>query len=483
MSHIKTANVNLFDVFTQTIILSKGLNIISGENGTCKSHFLKALRQLKNVTIEGDSNQLQGRIFAFNPKRNSERQNLEQVFQTLRQQNRGYDNFISETVQKQFNDQAIDTYSSCSELFYFFYDKKCKKGGDQKQYMEEVCDEFNLVISSIFDDYKIDATWNDLKGAPTLKLVKKETEIPLNAVSCGEQEVLSLILNIYSAKDSVDIYLIDEPEVHLNWHLEEKLFEFFHQFCDKHEKQIVLTTHSRVIFKQKFHDLAQFFVWREGKIHVENALPKEQRKKIAGEAIEIIKLGNFNKVTVFVEDESHKNFIEVLAEELDSEVTPVISGNSFNVKSMFKLSIEEGGWKNCFFMIDGDNQGNPFPNEKSFIHLEKYCIENYVLDINSLSEALNMKETDIKKLVLESLLDVKHEIFKKNKFFEFLVDRLNLDDISSENLSKLDASVFSKSFLNKIGIKQRELFKKTIPILLKHDSIPEELIEAINANK
>ena len=464
MSYIKTVEVNLFNVFTQTINIKKGLNIISGENGTCKSHFLKALRQLQNVTIEGDLNQLQGRIFAFNPKRNSERQSLEHVFQTLRQQNKGYDNFITETVQKQFNDQAIDTYSSCSELFYFFYDKKCKSGGDQKQYMKEVCDEFNLVISSIFDDYKIDATWDESKGAPTLKLVKKETEIPLNAVSCGEQEVLSLILNIYSAKDSVDIYLIDEPEVHLNWHLEEKLFEFLYRFCKDHEKQIVLTTHSRVIFKQKFHDLSQFFVWREGKIHVETLLPKEQRKKIAGEAIEIIKLGNFNKVTIFVEDESHKNFIEVLSEELGLEVTPVISGNSFNVKSMYKLSKEEGGWKNCFFMIDGDNQGNPFPNDRCFIHLDKYCIENYIFDISSLSLALNKSESDIRQLVLDSLLDVKNEIFKKNKFFEFLVDRLSLNDISDDNLSKLDASIISKSFLKKTQMKQRELFKTVIPM-------------------
>ena len=83
MNYISKININLFDIFTQEINLNSGLNIISGENGTCKSHFLRALKQLQNVTVDGDENQLANRIFAFNPKRNSERQNLEQVFQNM----------------------------------------------------------------------------------------------------------------------------------------------------------------------------------------------------------------------------------------------------------------------------------------------------------------------------------------------------------------------------------------------------------------
>lgn len=483
MGYIERIQVNLFNVFTEEVNLRRGLNIISGENGTCKSHFLRTLRKMQHATVQGDQNQLRNRIFTFNPKRNSERQNLEQVIQTLRQQNKGYDNFINETVQKQFNDQAIDTYSSCSQLFYYFYDKKCKAGGDQRQYMTEVCDEFNAVITSIFDDYKIDASWDEAKGSPVLKLIKRGTELPLNAVSCGEQEILSLILNIYSAKESVDIYLIDEPEVHLNWHLEEKLFEFLYKFCEEHEKQVVLTTHSRVIFKQKFHDLTKFFVWRDGKVKVENDLPEEQRKRIAGEAIEIIKLGDFNKTTIFVEDDSHRCFVEVLAEILESEITAVTSGNSFNVKSMYKLSLEEGGWKNCYFMIDGDNQGNPFPGVEAFIHLDKYCIENYALNISSIAEAFEISEQDTKEKILSSILDSKHEIFKKNKFFEFLVERLNTDDINDENLNKLDASVISSGLIKALEVNQRTFFTKVIPVCLKNNVIPEQLVSAVNANK
>ena len=48
----------------------------------------------------------------------------------------------------------------------------------------------------------------------------------IEALSLGETSILALALNVYTTRNSNDVYLIDEPEIHLNWHLEQQLFEF-----------------------------------------------------------------------------------------------------------------------------------------------------------------------------------------------------------------------------------------------------------------
>ncbi len=71
-------------------------------------------------------------------------------------------------------------------------------------------------------------------GAPRINMSKnRNVEFPIEALSMGEQEVLSLILSVNTSRENVDVYLIDEPEVHLNWHLEERLFAFLDDFCTK----------------------------------------------------------------------------------------------------------------------------------------------------------------------------------------------------------------------------------------------------------
>jgi len=45
-----------------------------------------------------------------------------------------------------------------------------------------------------------------------------------------------LIFALFYGKDLVQVYLIDEPEIHLNWQLEEKLFEFLNWFSNEYKK-------------------------------------------------------------------------------------------------------------------------------------------------------------------------------------------------------------------------------------------------------
>lgn len=223
-NYIVSATVNLFSGLLQgTIEFREGLNLISGENGTLKTKLLQALKggdsrlhdPTKTIVTQ-----------SISPKRNSERRAAEGILQFFRQNNRTWDTEVNERIGAQIKDTGFENYPSLGELFYLVFDHRCKDGGDRKAHMQALVDEFNAVITSVFQHYALVADWDLALGAPRIQIQKQgRITFPIEALSLGEQEILSLIASMNAAKDRVDCYLIDEPEVHLNWHLEERLFE------------------------------------------------------------------------------------------------------------------------------------------------------------------------------------------------------------------------------------------------------------------
>ena len=285
----------------------------------------------------------------------------------------------------------------------------------------------------------------------------------------------------------MDVFLIDEPEVHLNWHLEEKLFHFFDQMCTRHEMQMIVVTHSRSIFRPQYRPRTQFMYWRDdGKIGWRNQLTSEQMKKLAGEAIEIIRLGNFSKPTFFVEDKSHEEILTALASLLNAEISISKCGNSPNVKSLFRHSKQEGGWQNAFFIVDGDNEGNPFRGEPSFVHLPVYCIENFFIHPDYISLAFGKTLEEIKDLLASILKEKRTDILNKNKFFEFLFDGLNGSHMIYESLTKLDASVIFDSLVGKLHQTRADYIRIYLEYLddksLLEVLFPNDLIKAIKSS-
>lgn len=478
--YIDYVPINLFDgIFAETIHFESGLNILSGENGTGKT---QALRVIKG----GDPHSSDGRplrIIAFSPKRNTERKNVEKIFNELRQQNRALPNYLQQRLGVQLQDNTFDNYWSFAEVYFLVYEEQCKDGGKQVDKMTSVIGEFHTIIKKIFPNYELVSRWDDKRGSPDIKLKKEGHEITIESLSLGEQEILSLVINIYAAKDSNDVFLIDEPEIHLNWHLEEALFNFFDWFCSAFNKQIIVATHSRVVFTEPFLGKTQFLVWQNGHIKCVKSIPDEQRHRIAGESINIVKVGCFEKTTFFVEDESHRRVVEDIAHALGNEVAISKCGNSFNVKSIFRLSMQEEDWGNCFFVIDGDNQENPFPDQSQFIHLDKYCIENYLLDFETASKVAGKSIPEVQSAIFNAVKANREAILKQNKWFEFLFNRLKIEDIAEPSLSKLDASAIFEGYLLELNMEFPDYVHKYIELLNKESKLeavfPEKLIEAI----
>jgi hypothetical protein len=456
-NHIATANLNIVNgLLVGSMTFRPGLNILSGENGTLKTRVLQALRS--GSAVPSVTNQPL-RMQAISPKRNSERRAAEGILQFFRQQNRTWEITLNERLNREINDATFDNYPSLGDLFYLVFEHRCKDGGDRQQHMRRLIDDLNRVIQSVFPRYALVARWDLQLGAPRISMRKgANVEFPIESLSLGEQEVLSLVASIDAAKDNIDVYLIDEPEVHLNWHLEERLFAFLDDLCEEHDKQAIVVTHSRTIFKPRFLPKAQFLYWAEdGKVQWSHELAADQKRRLAGDAIEIIALGEFTKPTFFVEDGAHTQFLRALAELFDIEISTSECGNAANVKSLFRYRKTHGGWANSLFMIDGDNQGNPLPGESQFIHLPVYCVENILLDPDLLATATRRTVDEVKSMIVQVIYAARGEIFRKNKFFEFLVDQIREAHITYDRLSTFDGSLIFPHLADRLAISQIDL--------------------------
>ena len=485
--HVRSIDIDIFNgVLKSSIEFTAGLNILSGENGTCKTQVLKEIKAGNKIQSSTDA---KPRIQAFSPKRNSERKNIEKILQEIHQPNRQLRDYIKRLTQATLQDNTFENYAPFGEVYFMVHEEERKDGRDQIAKMRKVTNDFNGIIRRIFENYELVSDWDHDRGSPNIRLKKNNTELPIESLSLGEQEIMSLVINLYASKDAHDVFLIDEPEIHLNWHLEERLFKFLDWFCSEYEKQVILATHSRVVFTSSFLDKTQFFFWENGHITVGRNIPDELRTRIAGESIDIIKMGDFLKATFVVEDARHVEVIETIAKVLNRVVTCGSCGSCSNVRSLYKLSLLEGGWANCFFVEDGDNEGNPFAGAKQFIHLDKYCIENYLLDIGTAVKVVKKTEETVKDALLNAIKKNKDKIIRKNKFFEFFAfvfDHLNTSNIDESSIAVLDGSTIFEHFLKELGVSPNLYMKEYVETLHKESMLekifPKQLIAAITGS-
>ncbi len=373
---ISSVKPNLLSgAFNAQIDFNPNLNLLSGENGTGKTQLLASIKNKAGIDVEGgEPNNIN--ILVFSPKRNAERKNTDQLLAEIRQKDKRLDRVVEQIRSQKLSDNTFVSYATLGELYYLAWSYAARDGGDRKQHMEQTTSEFNSVIAEIFTNLHLLTTWNATSGEPTLKVQKGNDTIDVMQLSCGEQEVLSLVLNLHVNKSEQHVILIDEPEIHLNWHLEQNLFRYLLMFSSEDGPQLIIATHSRMVFEPRWLPMTQFLSWKDDSIEVSPNPSKELRERIAGESLKLVGLGDFEIPTFFVEDQAHVEVISEIATSLRKQISITQAGNSANVKSLFKYSLSKGGWKNAFFVIDGDNEGNPFLNYSEFIHLDRYCIEN-----------------------------------------------------------------------------------------------------------
>lgn len=199
--------------------------------------------------------------------------------------------------------------------------------------------------------------------------------------------------------------------------------------------------------------------------------------------------GNFTKTTFVVEDLSHVKVIQEVANCLKKNVLTLEAGNSSNVKSFFALAKSQGKLANAYFLVDGDNQGidKNFANEPNFIHLEKYCIENYFLDFDICSAITKKSNRRVKKALLQTITSSTKSLAKR-RLEEFLITRLRINDITQKLLEHFDASAFITKFAQEIGFSSKDKFIETYINYCHQNSklgriLPSRLVKAIRSAK
>lgn len=379
-------------------------------------------------------------------------------------------------------DKTFQAYPPFGELFAYYFELKDAEGGNRIETMNNVKDEFNIVMKKIFPNYTIIAEWNE---RPKITIQKNDSFLTLDQLSLGEQEMLSLLFNLYISRDQFDIFLIDEPEAHLNWSLEVSLFKFLNWFCETYNKQIITATHARVIFTDEFYPKAQFLLWEGNKVVCRPEITEVQKAAIAGQAIELVKIVKLSKKTFFAEDGMHQNFLEILALVKGRDISVVACGNKAAVKSLYKFAKTNPEYSDAHFMIDGDNEGSPFPGEQQFIFLQKYCLECYFVNVELLCQVFSDTTENIKHHIIDIIKAKKHIILKQNKFLEFLVDRITPSDINDDLLAKFDCSEILSGLISQYAIPEKEFIHQYIARAIQLGTIasifPQEIITAVDA--
>lgn len=125
---------------------------------------------------------------------------------------------------------------------HYLMDTDCKPSEAKKHVIEEL----NTSIKQCLD-LEIDNLGNIEEDKGTLYFRKEDTEIPFsyNVLSAGEKEVIDLLLDLYLRRDEYkeSIYIIDEPELHLNTSIQKKMLFEINRLVPE-DSQIWVATHS-----------------------------------------------------------------------------------------------------------------------------------------------------------------------------------------------------------------------------------------------
>lgn len=437
--------------------------VLSGTNGTGKSTVLRKIKEQNNT-----------KAILYNPKRNSERKAVIQFYEEYIRGGKNKASIISNKAGSNFNDNTFEQYSSFTEIIISDFDDRWKNSNgalNGTQIIESLKTEYGGLLKSIFPDYEL-YDWAFKNGSPFFRIKKYgKYVLESEALSTGEQEILSLVFNINFLRDSFEILLIDEPELHLNWALEKNLFLFLKKFASRYKKQVIISTHSRVIFEETFKNNCLFLFYDDKKkIIVSNTASEEIKKSISGEILNI----TLSKIStnIYVEDNFHKKVIDKFAQKLNKiNYNIQLMKDKQSVNSLFdsvRYQPNRGLLTNSYFAMDGDLDKDKVPNDKTYVKLPTYCLESAFFDLRILSAISGKTKTEIKLIILNEINKVKK---KKSKGRLSQKGVLVESDIVQKALNEYDSSQIISNVIRKIGFTENGFLDKYLDQVISKSKI------------
>lgn len=165
------------------------------------------------------------------------------------------------------------------QRLYGMIDQKNKTDPGGRGYeviKNEIIGELNTALNNVLG-VQISDHGNILEGNGTLLFTKTDQPRPFtfNVLSSGEKEVVDILLDFYLKKDIFNdsIYIIDEPELHINTSVQGKLLSEIVKLIPD-TCQLWIATHSIGFLntiKQDFSDISDI-IWFEGKFGTEEII-------------------------------------------------------------------------------------------------------------------------------------------------------------------------------------------------------------------
>lgn len=114
-----------------------------------------------------------------------------------------------------------------------------------------------------------------------------------------------------------------------------------------------------------------------------------------------------------------------------------------------------------------------------------YCIENILLDPETLAYVCNCSTEEVQSVILSAFKAKRKIIFQKNKFFEFLTDSLTAEHMTFNRLKSFDASHVVADVLHLLGRRSvQDILPEYLEAAQKANRlgtlIPDELLHAIS---
>jgi len=299
------------------IIFIEGLNLIAGTNGTGKSQVLKYIQDhlADDNLVTFNAGHTSRIIVPFSPKRNAQKLLFESFelpagFTTQKKQQQ-----IQEMLANQINADGFQTIRPIAEYLSNTAESLINtQGYNKSDAAKAVLDEYREIVKSIFPRYDLNFDWDNESTRYKASLRKNGFDIPLNDISEGENALLSLSFAMNYSRNDVDVFLIDEPEVHLNWSLETRLFKFMSEFCHKHGKQIISATHSQAITLPPYNRKTLYLYWDGKDLKTTSAPDKRLRDDLISQSSKILEEAIKGKKLVLYSEGGNIDYIKKAVE-------------------------------------------------------------------------------------------------------------------------------------------------------------------------
>ena len=347
----------------------------------------------------------------------------------------------------------------------------------------------DLEISSI-------GSIEDDKGTLYFKKNDSDIEFDYNVLSAGEKEVVDILLDLYLRKESYNnsIYIIDEPELHLNTSIQKALLIEINKMVPDN-CQIWIATHSIGFIRAMQDELKEVSQIIEFK--------KENKWASQKYILQPSKLSRNDWKNIF--SVSLDDFSKLICPKTiiycEGKDKPKVDGTELGLDAIVYNEIFSKAYPEVLFVSSGGNTELDQRSEIAFSILSKVISDLEILVLKDRDMAsgriTNLKDREIylknnsknhrvlKRFELENYLyDI--EVLKAyclDNGLEFNTDKYNkiVKDIENDNLKDQTGAI--KSCCNIVGSLNPEVFKRNLaPYVTSDTKVYKELEEVIFNN-